>query len=74
MLIDLDMSKGELRRRSGISSVSLAMDEIQKYHDTENLKWKNPNGDSHRLESVKKFFRKISNGDFVKMYFHAVGQ
>ena len=30
MLIDLDMSKGELRRRSGISSVSLAMDEIQK--------------------------------------------
>ena len=38
MLIDLDMSKGELRRRSGISSVSLAMDEIQKYHDTENLK------------------------------------
>ena len=38
MLIDLDMSKGELRRRSGISSVSLAMDEIQKYNDTENLK------------------------------------
>ena len=49
------------------------MDEIQKYHDTENLKCvaytvspirENPNMDNLRLESVKKFFRKI---EFLKM-------